>query len=241
MMKASDLQNILRKLSDPEKAQTLQRFFKTKPGQYAEGDLFLGIQVPQTRSICRKFSQLPLPQLQVLLKSPYHEDRLAAVLILVDQFEKAQDAKIKKNIVDFYLQNKKSINNWDLVDQSAHKIIGAYCFEIRNKSIMKSLLQSQHHWSRRIAIVSTLYWIRKNHTAPTFQFSSLLLNDKEDLMHKSTGWMLREAGKRNKSKLQSFILKNGNKMPRTMLRYAIEHFPKKQRDLILKSTRLYKK
>lgn len=236
-LNASDLQKKIRQLSDPAKAKILQGFFKTGPGQYAEGDLFLGVNVPQTRTICKQFIDLPKSELKVLLESPYHEDRLAAVLILVHHFERADSVKIKKEITNFYLKNKHSINNWDLVDQSAHKIVGAYCFETDQIEMMEKLLNSKHHWSRRIAIVSTLFWIRKNQTKHTFCFAKQLLNDPEDLMHKSTGWMLREAGKRHNSELKKFITQHGHKMPRTMLRYSIENFTQHERSSILKKTR----
>jgi 3-methyladenine DNA glycosylase AlkD len=237
ILNASELQKKIRHFANPSKAKILQGFFKTGPGQYAEGDIFLGVNVPQTRTLCKEYVDLPKSELQILLKSPYHEDRLAAVLILVQHFERAESIKEKKDITLFYLKNRKYINNWDLVDQSAHKILGAYCFEADQIDMMEKLLTSKHHWSRRIAIVSTLFWIRKNKTELTFRFSKNLLQDPEDLMHKSTGWMLREAGKRHKSELKKFIQLYGHKMPRTMLRYCIEHFPKKAREKILRTTR----
>lgn len=182
--------------SDPEKAEFLPRFFKTLPGGYAEGDIFIGVTVPKIRSVAKRYRDLPISKIRTLLKSEIHEHRLAALLILVDQFGKADDAG-KEKIAGFYLDNLKYVNNWDLVDLSAYKILGAYLFD-KDRSILYNLCEYPHLWSQRVSIISTFYFIRKGELEDTFRLAEKLLSHKHDLIHKAVGWMLREAGKRNK-------------------------------------------
>jgi len=207
-------------LADPKRAKTSAWFFKTGPGQYGEGDIFLGLTVPQSRVLARKYKNLPLSQIQTLLKSKFHEERLIALLILVHQF-----ANNPKAIYDFYLNNTKYINNWDLVDLTAPKIVGEFIMD-HPSDILFKLVKSDNLWERRIAILSTFAFIYKGRPEPTLQISKLLLSDKHDLIHKAVGWMLREVGKRCSQKtLTDFLDLNLNLLPRTTLRYAIERLP----------------
>lgn len=215
-----------------EKAQLLQRFFKTGKGEYAEGDIFLSLTVPQIRATINPFYNLSLNEIESSLHSQFHEERLAALLILVHQFEK--NPKERKEIFDFYLDNTKYINNWDLVDLSAHKIIGYFLFHFGKeypiyKILLTNLAKSSNLWERRISIISTAYFISKHQFNETLKISEMLLKDKHDLIHKAVGWMLREVGKRDLQVLKSFLKKHYLEMPRTMLRYAIEQFPEKER------------
>lgn len=219
------------KAARKDKAALLQRFFKTGKGEYGEGDVFLGVMVPDTRKVARTFLDSPLSTIENALKSPIHEERLAALLILVEKYQKAKkknDANAQKEIVDFYLKNKKFVNNWDLVDLTAHKIVGDYLLE-KDRKMLYELAQSHHLWDRRIAVISTFAFIPKMQFHDSFNLCEHLLNDKHDLMHKACGWMLREIGKRDEKALEGFLKKHANKMPRTMLRYAIEKFPEKKR------------
>ncbi|MFH0753898.1 MAG: DNA alkylation repair protein [Candidatus Omnitrophota bacterium] len=211
----------------PAKADILQRFFKTGPGQYGAGDVFIGVKVPEIRTVAKQFSTLPHKSLANLLHSNIHEERLLALLVMVYQFECGQSQE-RRNLFDLYLNNTAHINNWDLVDLSAPKIIGPYLLD-KNRSILTKLAQAPILWERRIAIVSTLAFIREHQFDDTFRISSKLLNDNEDLIHKATGWMLREAGKRNVTALKEFLNEHRHLMPRTMLRYAIEKFAEKER------------
>lgn len=208
-----------RQLSDPQKAKILSWFFKTGPGEYGEGDKFLGLTTPQTRNISQKYKELPLSEIRQLIKSPYHEERSIAIQILVHQFPYHSQL-----IYDFYLKNTKYINNWDLVDISAPKIVGAYLLK-KPRDILFKLVKSNNLWERRIAILSTFAFIYKGDPELTLRISKLLLSDKEDLIHKAVGWMLREVGKRCGEKyLTDFLDEYGKVMPRTTLRYAIERF-----------------
>jgi len=224
-------------LKSPEKATFLQRFFKTGKGEYAEGDIFLGLTVPQIRSTIKTFYNLSLNEIESSLHSKFHEERLSALLILVHRYEK--NPKNRKEIFDFYLDNRKAVNNWDLVDLSSHKIIGHFLFHFGEdypvyKVLLANLTKSTNLWERRIAIVSTYYFIRNNQFDETLHISELLLKDKHDLIHKAVGWMLREVGKKDVGVLKSFLKKHIHEMPRTMLRYAIERFPEKERKAYLK-------
>lgn len=202
----------------------LQRFFKTGPGEYAEGDIFIGLRVPQTRLAIIGFEVMPLSEIQKVLKSKIHEHRLAALLILVKKFSKS-DLKTQKDIYDLYLKNTAHINNWDLVDSSAHVIVGAY-LENKDKTILKKLAKSKILWERRIAMIATFFYIKKGRSQEAFEIAEMLLKDEHDLIHKAVGWMLREIGKKSgRATLESFLKKYYQVMPRTMLRYAIEHFP----------------
>ncbi len=223
-----DLQN----LKDPEKAKILSRFFKTGKGEYGEGDVFLGIKVPEQRKVAKKYTDLTLGDLQKLLSSKVHEHRLTASIILVNKYQKA-DEKGEKEIYNFYLKNTGNINNWDIVDTSAPKIVGAY-LQDKDKSILYQLAKSDSLWERRIAILSTFRFIKDNEFDDALKISEILLNDEHDLMHKAVGWMLREIGKRDQTIEEAFLKKHYKEMPRTMLRYAIERFDEKKRKAYLK-------
>jgi len=218
--------------SDPEKIKAYKWFFKTGKGQYGEGDRFLGVTVPHSRAVAKKFKDADLSTVQSLLKSKFHEERLVALLILTYKFPKASD-KEKEEITKFYLQNTKYINSWDLVDLSAHKILGYFIFNHPDTSfkgqtgnnLLSSLAKSGSLWERRIAIISTFYFIAQNSFDKSLQIAEVLLNDNEDLIHKAVGWMLREIGKRDQKAEEIFLKKYYKKMPRTMLRYSIEKFP----------------
>jgi 3-methyladenine DNA glycosylase AlkD len=229
MSKVLDIKKEMKKMADPEKARILQRFFKTEPGQYGEGDIFLGIIVPKIRIVARKHRKIKLSEASKLLKSKIHEERLLAVFILVDKFQAEAE---KKKIVDLYLKNTRYINNWDLVDLSAGKIIGAYFYE-RPKKILHKLARSKNLWERRIAIIATSYFIGKDKFNDTLKISEILLSDRHNLIHKAVGWMLRETGKRSQRIEEGFLKKHYKKMPRTMLRYAIEKFSEKLRKAYL--------
>lgn len=222
MLLSKDVHQKLTAHKDPIKAKLLSGFFKTAKGQYGEGDVFYGITVPQSRKIAKEFFTLAFDEIKKLLDSPVHESRLIALIILVHQFEKGTEIQ-KEKVYNFYLQNTKHINNWDLVDTSAHKIVGEYLLD-KDMSILTTLAHSQNLWERRIAIVATAAFIRKNKFKPTFDIATILLHDKHDLIHKAVGWMLREVGKRDQVIEESFLDKYAQKMPRTMLRYAIEKF-----------------
>jgi len=227
----------LRKKAKNEKKDLFQNFFKTGPGQYGEGDIFIGVTVPDMRVIAKKYADTNIKDIDILLQSEIHEDRLLGLTILVIQYEKTKNLSQKKKIVQFYLKKTKRINNWDLVDLSAYKILGDYCFLTNNYSTLVKLSKSKWHWDRRISIVSTLRPIQRKKTDVTFKMAPKFLTETEDLMHKATGWMLREAGKKNFLELKKFITRFGKKMPRTMLRYAIEKFPENERKRILSETR----
>ena len=226
-MSLLDLKKDLKQLADKKKSLVLQRFFKTGKGEYGEGDVFLGINVPQSRKLAIKFKYLSFSEISELLRSKIHEERLIALLILVNNFN-IGDGNTKKKIYNFYLNNTKYINNWDLVDQSADKIVGAYLIN-KPKDILLELARSKNLWERRIAIVATYQLIKNGHFDATLKISELLLQDKHDLIQKAVGWMLREAGKRDLKTEIQFLNKYYKKMPRTMLRYAIEKFPEKTR------------
>jgi 3-methyladenine DNA glycosylase AlkD len=234
------MENILKKLredlnlyANPSKADGLKRFFKTGKGQYGEGDIFLGIQVPDARKIVRKYAGIPLEDTLCLLSSRIHEERLIALLIMVEKAKRADEAG-KETLYKKYLENTQYINNWDLVDLSADKIVGSYLFD-KPKDILYSLAVSENLWERRIAVLSTFDFIKKGGFEETLKIASILLNDKHDLIHKAVGWMLREAGKRcSQEVLEQFLMINYKQMPRTMLRYAIERLPETLRLQYLK-------
>ena len=221
----------LRGMADPEKAAVLQRFFKTGPGEYGEGDKFLGIAVPEIRRLALACSTADEDFVRGFLYSEFHEERLFALLCLIAIYRKAGNDR-QERIYEMYLANTDRINNWDLVDISAPHIVGAYC-ERRDRGRLYELAVSRSLWERRIAIVATLYFIRLNDLTDALQISRLLLSDQEDLIHKAAGWMLREAGKRDASALKAFLERHASSMPRTMLRYAIEKFPPAERRLWL--------
>ena len=217
----------LLQLSDPERAKKLSGYFKTGKGQYGEGDIFLGIPVPEQRKIAKRYRGLPLKDIQELLSSKIHEHRLTALIILVSKYEKADDSG-KEEIFSFYLKNTENIDNWDLVDSSAPKIVGAHLFT-KDTSILFKLAKSDNLWERRIAILSTSKFISNNDFKDALSISELLLHDEHDLIHKAVGWMLREIGKRDQETEERFLNKHFMQMPRTMLRYAIEKFDKNKR------------
>ena len=219
----------------PEKAAHLQKFFKTGPGQYGEGDVFIGVVVPHTRSIAKANLQTPLAEIRKLLKSKYHEARLCALLILTERFKKAPE-KERKEIFTFYLKNTTCVNNWDLVDLSCPTVVGEYLLD-KNRDILYKLAESECLWEQRISIVSTYAFIRENDFYDTLELSKKLFTHKHDLMHKAVGWMLREAGKRDRKTLTDFLEEYATKMPRTTLRYAIEHYPEPERQYFLKMKR----
>ena len=226
-MTAEDAKQKLKSLASPDVAKTSARFFKTGPGQYGEGDTFIGIKVPTLRTVSREFRSLPLEEVELLLHSPIHEERHLALMILVLQVAKC-DAAHRQTAFDFYLENTKFINNWDLVDCSAPQVVGGYLLDKSRRPLVE-LTKSQSLWERRIAIVSTQHFIRNDDFADTLEISQKLLKDEEDLIHKAAGWMLREVGKKAKAVLEAFLDQHGTVMPRTMLRYAIEHFSPDQR------------
>lgn len=222
------IKNELLLLSDPERAKKLSSFFKTGKGEYGEGDVFLGIPVPQQRGVAKKYTDLNLDQLKNLLISKFHEFRLTALIILVIKYEKADNSE-KKKIFDFYQKNTEFINNWDLVDLSSPKIVGDFLLN-RDRSILFDLVNSDNLWERRIAVLATFCFIRNNDFKDALTISELLMSDNHDLIHKSVGWMLREIGKKDKNVLIEFLNKYYKKMPRTMLRYSIEKFNKEERE-----------
>lgn len=217
---------------DPEIARHSARFFKTGPGEYGEGDLFRGIRVPVLRRLSRTYKGLALEDVDILLHSDYHEDRLLALFIMVLQYTSG-DEILKKQIFHLYLSSTEYINNWDLVDASAGHIVGAHLHGKRTDLLVR-LAHSKSLWERRISIMSTFYFIRKGSFAPTFEIAFILLGDREDLIHKAVGWMLREVGKKDRDAEVHFLGKHYGRMPRTMLRYAIEKFPEEERLRYLK-------
>jgi 3-methyladenine DNA glycosylase AlkD len=230
-MSLADLHLTVKKHSDTYLSEFLQRFFKTGKGEYAEGDIFAGIKVPVSRNIAKQFKTLSFNELSLLIKSKIHEERLITLLILVDKM-KIADEKGKEKIFKFYLKNIKYVNNWDLVDLSAEKIIGEYLFG-KKRDILFELVNGKL-WERRIAVISTFNFIKKNDFTTTLLLSEILLNDKHDLIQKAVGWMLREIGKRDIEVEEAFLQHHYKNMPRTMLRYAIEKFPEKKRIKYLK-------
>jgi 3-methyladenine DNA glycosylase AlkD len=214
-------------LRDPNRAKNLSWFFKTGKGQYGEGDIFLGIPVPEQRRVAKKYIYLSLSDLQDLLNSKIHEHRLTALLILINKYRKAVESG-KKEIFDFYLKNMANINNWDLVDLSAPRIVGDYLIN-KERSILYKLAKSNSLWERRISILSTFAFINNNDFGDALNISKLLLHDQHDLIHKAVGWALREIGKRDQNVEERFLAKHYFHMPRTMLRYAIEKFNEEKR------------
>lgn len=235
IMTHKDVQKALRKLADQEIAEHSKRFFKTGRGEYGEGDEFHGIRVPEQRKIARKFRELPLAETEKLLRSEYHEERLTALFILVDAFERGGEAE-RKAIFELYLQHTEQINNWDLVDSSAPKILGPW-LEDKDRDILYKLARSKLLWERRIAMMTCLPFIRSNSDfEDALNIAGILLDDDHDLIHKAVGWMLREIGNISLETEEQFLAEHYRKMPRTMLRYAIEKFPEKKRKAYLEGT-----
>lgn len=227
-MKFPELKATLRAIASPERAKVTRGFFKTGPGEYSEGDKFLGIGVPDLRSLVMKADAVTLSQALTLLRSEWHEQRLMALLLMERRFEHAAQDPDREEIVMAYLANTRWVNNWDLVDASAPPILGGWLLT-RKRSVLGELVRSENFWERRIAIVSTLTLIRAGDFRDTLRLTEKLLRDPEDLMHKACGWMLREVGKKDRDILIAFLEKHSSRMPRTMLRYAIERFPRKER------------
>jgi 3-methyladenine DNA glycosylase AlkD len=225
------VQTIIKELKNygsPERAKHSLRFFKTGPGQYGEGDLFYGTSVPEMRIVAKKYKSIGLDDIQELLHNRYHECRLVALLILVDKFEHSKNGSERKNFYEMYLDNTEHINNWDLVDLSAHKIVGKYLYD-KDRERLYELARSDDLWKKRISIISTAYFIGKKDFSDTLKISEILLHDKHDLIHKAVGWMLREVGKKDRGLEEKFLMKHHRTMPRTMLRYAIEKFDDKKK------------
>jgi 3-methyladenine DNA glycosylase AlkD len=226
----------LRALGDPDDAKFLQRFFRTGPGEYGEGDRFLGIRVPDTRRLARELRGMPLDQIERLLHDPYHEARLLAVILLADAYDRGTSAE-RNAAFRLYLRNSTRINNWDLVDLSAPNVVGAH-LATRPRARLDKLARSRNLWERRIAIVATQHFIRNRDFDDTLRIAQVLLHDEHDLIHKAVGWMLREVGKRDRAPLEAFLDEHAHEMPRTMLRYAIEHFSPTERRRYMDARRL---
>lgn len=231
-MRYEDASRRLRQAASPKKARDLQWFFKTGPGDYGDGDVFLGVVAPAIRRIAVEFRDLPLSQVGRLLRSPFHEERSLALIILVNRFRRG-DERQQERVFRFYMRNLNRVNNWDLVDGSAPHIPGAWLLE-RDKKVLYELARSPRLWDRRVAMLSTFHFIRCGRFEDAFGLAEILVTDPEDLMHKAVGWMLREIGKRDRGAEEAFLKKHSRNMPRTMLRYAVERFPERLRRSYLK-------
>ena len=231
-MTIRNIRQKLQQLGSEEKASILQRFFKTGPGEYGEGDVFIGVKVPELRKLVKEYQDITLDTVKQLLSSLIHEERMLALLILIDKYSKGNDT-VKKKIYELYIQNTKFINSWDLVDSSAHHIIGDFLLN-KSKAPIYHLATSKSLWERRIAILSTFRFIKQGNYTETLKISKILLRDEQDLIHKAVGWMLREIGKRDIFTEETFLKKYYRQMPRTMLRYAVEKFPESKRQKYLK-------
>ena len=231
-MKLSDLKTELRAAAEPSQAMVLQRFFKTGKGDYGEDDVFLGVKIPPIRALVKKYNGLIIDDAVKLLQSKIHEERMTALLLLVQKFKKANEDE-KRKIYTLYIANTKKINNWDLVDLSAPNIVGEYLFG-KSYDELIARAKSELLWNKRIAVIATFAFIKKGVFEPTFKIAELLINDKHDLIHKAIGWMLREIGKRDIEAEEEFLQIHYKQMPRTMLRYAIEKFPEEKRQNYLK-------
>lgn len=231
--KLIDAQISLRSLANKESANKSAYFFKTKKGEYGYGDKFLGVTSPAVRTIAKKFFEIPLSEVKTLIKSSYHEERALGLIILTIKFDKTKSTLEQTKIYKFYISHFKYINNWDLVDVSCPYIVGKYLMD-KDRLILSKWASSDHLWTKRIAIVSNWWPIRKGDLESVFRIAKILLNDEHDLIHKAVGWMLREAGKKNISELEKFLKSYYKNMPRTMLRYAIEKMPEAKRQRYLK-------
>jgi 3-methyladenine DNA glycosylase AlkD len=226
-LSANEMQTMLRRHAVPANVPILQRFFKTGPGEYGEGDQFIGVKVPGIRAVCRDCRDASLNEVRALLRSRVHEDRALALFILVDRFSRGGEED-RKHIYEFYCAHTAFINNWDLVDASAGQIVGGW-LRGRSKAPLTRLARSKSIWERRIAIIATFDGIRSGEFDETFRIADLLMDDEHDLIHKAVGWLLREVGKRDRAAERRFLARRYKRMPRTMLRYAIERFPEKER------------
>jgi len=225
----------IRALADKEIAQHSLRFFKTGKGEYGYGDIFLGVRAPKIRLIAKKHIDISIADMKTLIQSKYHEERLLGLIILVNKYSKNRDKKTRNQLYKIYVSSFKYINNWDLVDVTCPHVIGKHLMD-KDRSILYAWAKTEDLWTKRIAIVSTHCFIRKNELKDTFKIAEILLHDTHDLIHKAVGWMLREAGKRDIEKEEDFLKKHYRTMPRTMLRYAIERFPEPKRQKYLKGT-----
>lgn len=232
-MKSGDIKKELKLIGNPEKAEHSKRFFKTGKGEYGEGDKFFGCTVPEIRSVAKKFVVLPRNEVKKLLKDDIHECRMCALFILNGQFKKG-DEDVHKEIVDIYLNHTAFVNNWDLVDSSAYDILGEWLKDKSDREILYKLAKSDILWEQRIAMVSTMAFIRNDDFEDTLKLAEIFMSHTHDLMHKACGWMLREVGKRNEKVLLDFLDKNHKNMPRTMLRYSIERLSDEQRKYYMK-------
>lgn len=226
-MTAKTASSELRRFANAKARKVAQSFFKTGPGEYGEGDVFLGVKVPHSRQVAKKYQDLPLPEVQKLLKSKVHEERFLALIILVMKFKKASAAE-QKIIYQFYVRHFAFVNNWDLIDTTAEHIVGAYLWD-QNRQILDKWARSCNLWHRRIAMLSTFYFIRRSDFEDTLRLAKVLLHDEHDLIHKAVGWLLREVGKRELRVLLDFLDLHASEMPRTMLRYAIEKLTPRER------------
>ena len=235
MKSVDDIKQALEILAIPEKAEFFPKFFKNGKGEYGEGDLFIGVTVPEQRKVAKEFyNKISLEELSELLSSKIHEHRLTALLILISKFEKSKEKSLQKEIIDFYLNHTEHINNWDLVDTSCYKILGRYCFENQDYKILEKLSNSKNMWEMRMAIVGTMYHIKKGQFELTKTFALKNLKHPHDLMHKANGWLLREMGNQNEQELLDFLNLHYKEMPRTCLRYAIEKLDESLRQDYLK-------
>ncbi|MBC8089659.1 MAG: DNA alkylation repair protein [Phycisphaerae bacterium] len=229
------MRRALREVASESDATFLQRFFRTGPGEYGEGDKFLGVRVPATRKLVRQFTDATLPDILVLLQSEWHEERLLALLLMVRRYQRGSDTE-RRAVYRGYLTNMRYVNNWDLVDSSAEHIVGAHLASSpRAEALLMKLTRSKLLWERRIAMLSAFYFIKRNEFGLATMIAAQLLHDKEDLIHKASGWMLREAGNRDRKVIDVFLAAHLHEMPRTMLRYAIEKLPEPQRLKYLKA------
>lgn len=231
MSQLSEIKRALRKKATKERAEASKWFFKTGKGEYGEGDRFIGVRVPDQRAVEKQFRDMPLAQVVQLLQSSIHEHRLTAVILLTEQFKRADEAG-QKAIYDAYLKNTKWVNNWDIVDSSAHKIVGAYLLD-RSRKPIYTLAKSKDLWEKRIAMITTAWFIKEGDFTDTLALAKQFLNEEHDLMHKAVGWMLREMGKVDEKPLRDFLDQHAHEMPRTMLRYAIERLPESMRKTYL--------
>ena len=231
----NEIKSALQDLALPEKAAFFPRFFKAGKGEYAEGDEFIGVTVPDQRKIAKEYWQrISLPEIAELLSSKIHEHRHCALLMLVNKFEKEKSEIERFEIVSFYLKHKKFINNWDLVDNSAYKILGRHAFETENENLLRTLAAEENMWSKRMAIVATMFHVKRGEFLLLKELALYNLHHPHDLMNKANGWLLREMGNKNVAELQHFLVKNYKNMPRTTLRYAIEKFDEDLRQDFLK-------
>ncbi|PKF75311.1 DNA alkylation repair protein [Chryseobacterium sp. PMSZPI] len=230
-----EIKEALAVLSIPEKAVFFPKFFKTGKGEYGEGDLFLGVKVPDQRSVAKEYySKISLKELSELLSSKYHEHRLTALFMLISKFEKTKDLSIREEIVEFYLNHLSHVNNWDLVDSSCYKILGRYAYETKKENLLRDLSESEEMWHKRIAVVGTMHYVKKGSFELTKEFVTRNLKHPHDLMHKANGWLLREMGQKNGNELIHYLNKYYTEMPRTCLRYAIEKLDEEVRQDYLK-------